>query len=142
MSTIEIQLPITLVFGQFNQLQMAFTSDWPVRKNAVRCMDLVLREDGQEIHLDLLEEDSWKQENLALKDLPWSRQFLSAIINYGVILDQTLKIAYVERDQQRLEQELITLAFAGLLPEDERVRRDSIDAIQVLLSHIKALGLL
>lgn len=139
---IDINFPVALLYGEFNQLKIAFATDRPVRGEKPRCLDIIFKEANSETRIDFWDEKSWKEPNPELNDKPWTRQFLSALNHFSDLNRAAHKIEYVDADFDRIDMDLIKLAFSGLIPNDGEARSNAEQCMLQLVNYLQEYDLL
>ncbi len=140
--SIDINFPVALLYGEFNQLKVAFATDRPVRGEKPRCLDIIFKEADSEARIDFWDEKSWKEPNQELNDKPWTRQFLSALNHFSDLNKAAHKIEYVDADYDRIDMDLIKLAFSGLIPQDGEAKSNAEQCMLQLVNYLQEYDLL
>ncbi len=140
--SIDINFPVALLYGEFNQLKVAFATDRPMRGDKPRCLDIIFKEADSEARIDFWDEKSWKEPNPELNDKPWTRQFLSALNHFSDLNKAAHKIEYVDADYDRIDMDLIKLAFSGLIPQEGEAKTNAEQCMLQLVNYLQEYGLL
>ncbi len=141
-TAIDINFPVALLYGEFNQLKVAFATDRPVRGEKPRCLDIIFKEADSETRIDFWDEKSWKEPNPELNDKPWTRQFLSALNHFSDLNRAAHKIEYVDADYDRIDMDLIKLAFSGLIPNEGEAKSNAEQCMLQLVNYLQEYDLL
>lgn len=113
---IDVNFPVSLLYGEYTEIKLAFATDRPMREAKPRTLDAVFKEGTAEARIDFWDTASWKKPNPDFNDKPWTRQFLSALNHFGDLIKAAHQIEYVEADYDKIDLDLIRIAFTGLIP--------------------------